>query len=84
MPWLIQIDIEKFWLHHNLFIKEIKLVLRSKALHDFMRKLFNASYVNIYNLADQTQYNIRALRDFIISPLRANILLYKLDYYIEN
>lgn len=77
-------DIEKFWLHHNLLIKEIKLVLRSKALQDFMRKLLNAGYVNIYNLTDQTQYNIGALRDSIISPLRANILLYKLDCYIEN
>jgi len=38
----------------------------------------------MYNLADQTQYNIRALKDFIIYPLRANILLYKLDFYIEN
>ncbi len=61
MPWLIQIDIEKFWLHHNLLIKEIKLVLQSKALQDFMRKLLNAGYVNIYNLTDQTQYNIGAL-----------------------
>jgi len=49
-----------------------------------MRKLLNTSYVNIYNLTDQTQYNIGALRDSIISPLRANILLYKLDFYIEN
>jgi retron-type reverse transcriptase len=49
-----------------------------------MRKLLNADYVNIYNLIDQTQYNIGALRDSIISPLCANILLYKLDYYIEN
>jgi hypothetical protein len=30
------------------------------------------------------QYNIRALRDFIISPLHANIFLYKLNCYIEN
>jgi hypothetical protein len=49
-----------------------------------MRKLLNAGYVNIYNLTDQTQYNIGALRDSIISPLHANILLYKLDCYIEN
>jgi hypothetical protein len=49
-----------------------------------MRKLLNASYVNIYNLTDQTQYNIGALRDFIISPLLGNILLYKLDCYIKN
>jgi hypothetical protein len=30
------------------------------------------------------QYNIGALKDFIISSLRANIFLYKLDYYIKN
>jgi hypothetical protein len=49
-----------------------------------MRKLVNASYVNIYNITYQTQYNTGALRDFIISPLRANIFLYKLNYYIKN
>jgi hypothetical protein len=49
-----------------------------------MQNLFNASYVNIYNLTNQMQYNIRALRDFIISPLHANIFLYKLNCYIEN
>jgi hypothetical protein len=36
------------------------------------------------NLIDQTQYNIGALRDSIISLLHANILTYKLDCYIEN
>jgi hypothetical protein len=49
-----------------------------------MWKLLNTNYVNIYNLTDQTQYNIGALKDSIISPLHANILLYKLDCYIEN
>jgi hypothetical protein len=49
-----------------------------------MQKLFNAGYVNIYNLTYQMQYNIRALRDFIISLLNANIFLYKLNCYIEN
>jgi hypothetical protein len=77
-------DIEKFWLHDNLLIKEIKLVQGYKALQDFMRKLLNVGYVNIYNLTYQTQYNIGALRDSIISSFRANILLYKLDCYIEN
>jgi len=67
-----------------MFIKEIKLVLQFKTLWELMRKLFNACYVNIYNLIDQTQYNIGALKDFIISSLRANIFLYKLDYYIKK
>jgi hypothetical protein len=49
-----------------------------------MQKLFNACYINIYNLINQTQCNIGALRDSIISPLRANIFLYKLNCYIEN
>jgi hypothetical protein len=49
-----------------------------------MQKLFFASYVNIYNLIHQTQYNIGALRVSIISSVRANILLYKLDRYIKN
>jgi hypothetical protein len=49
-----------------------------------MQKLFNAGYVNIHNLIDQTQYNIGALKDSITSSLCTNIFLYKLDYYIKN
>ncbi len=84
MFWLIQINIENFCLHHNLLIKEIKLVLRSKSLQDFKEKLFNRSYVNIYKFTNQSQYNLGALKDFIISSFRANIFLCKLDRYIEN
>jgi hypothetical protein len=67
-----------------MFIKEIKLVLQSKTLHDFMQKLFFASYFNIYNLTYQMQYNIGALRVSIISSLCVNFLIYKLDCYIIN
>jgi hypothetical protein len=49
-----------------------------------MQKLLNAGYVNIYNLINQMQYNIGALKDSIISSLHANIFLYKLDYYIKT
>lgn len=53
----IQIDIDFFWLHHDLLIKEIKLISQFKTLHDLMWKLLSTCYVNIYNLIDQIQYN---------------------------
>ncbi|BDD77380.1 hypothetical protein Mp_Mg00880, partial (mitochondrion) [Marchantia polymorpha subsp. ruderalis] len=87
LTWLVQIDIKKDFdkIHHDLLIKEMESVLRSKALQDLMRKLFNAGYIDVYNLTDRTQYNTEGVpQGSIISPLCANIFLHKLDCYVED
>lgn len=84
---LVQIDTKKDFdkIHHDLLIKEMKSVPRSKALQDLMRKLLNAGYIDVYNPTDRTRYDTEGVpRGSIISPLRANISPHKLDCYVED
>lgn len=86
MSWLIPVDLKKVFdkTHHELLLRLMEPVLQSKSLEDLMRKLLNAGYVDIYNLTDRSQYNTHLVKGSIISPLCTNILLHKLDCYVED
>ena len=79
-------DISKYFdtIHHGILIELLKPYC-DQATIELIRKLLNAGYVDIHNLANVVQRSeLGTPQGSLISPLLANLYLHELDRYIMN
>lgn len=79
-------DINKYFdtIHHDILIELLK-PYTDQATRELIRKLLNAGYVDIHNLADSVQRaELGVPQGSLISPLLANLYLHQLDLFVEN
>lgn len=87
ISWLVPLELKNSFqkVHHDILLKEMEPVMRSKSVEDLMRKILNAGYVDIHNLTNRSEYGTSQLvMGTIISPLCANVFLHSLDCYVED
>jgi len=79
-------DVSKYFdtIHHDILL-ELLQPYCDQASIELIRKLLNAGYVDIYNLADVAQRSeLGTPQGSLVSPLLANIYLHELDVFIED
>lgn len=79
-------DISKYFdtIHHDILIDLLK-PYTDQATQELIRKLLNAGYVDIHNLADVVQRSQEGVpQGSLVSPLLANLYLHQLDMFVEQ
>lgn len=86
ITWVISIDVEKCFdsINHEILLKKLSTYCDQSTL-ELIRKLLKVGYVDVHNLNDRSDYNIKGTpQGSLISPIMNNIYLHELDEYVSK